>query len=440
MEFDKKNKQKEVYIGMCGDLIHHGHLKVVKRATQLGSVTVGLLTDEAIAAYKRLPFLNYEHRKVIMENIKGVDKVVPQETLDYTTNLRRLKPDYVVHGEDWKQGTQKEARAKVIKTLEEWGGKLVEVELIKGISSTLLQEHERQTGITPNLRLEKLRRLLDIKPLVRIIEVHNGLTGLIVENAKVESDSGLREYDGMWLSSLTDSTAKGRPDIEYVDITSRTHTLSDILEVTTKPIIFDGDTGGYAEHFAFNVRILERMGISAIIIEDKIGLKKNSLFGTGAAQIQDTPESFAEKIKIGKKSQVTQDFMIIARIESLILKKGLKDALDRARVYIKAGADGILIHSKEDKPDEIFKFCKEYKKFEERMPLAVVPSTYSQVYEQDLINHGVNIVIYANHLLRAAYPIMTEVAKSILKHSRAKESEDKCMPISDILNLIPGGK
>jgi len=435
-----KKLQKMVYVGMSADLIHPGHLNVINKAKELGSVVVGLLTDKAIASYKRLPFLNYEQRKTIMENIKGVEKVIPQETLDYVTNLERLKPNYVVHGDDWRDGVQKKTRERVIEALKGWNGELIEVPYTKGISSTLLKEFSRQVGITPDIRMKTFQRLIDAKPIVRIMEAHNGLTGLIVENIKIKNDYGLHEFDGMWLSSLTDSTAKGRPDIEYVDLTSRVHTLDNILEVTTKPIIFDGDTGGLIEHFVFNVKTLERMGISAIIIEDKIGLKKNSLFGVEANQVQDTAEHFAKKIEMGKKSQVTQDFMIIARIESLILKKGVKDALDRAHIYIKSGADGIMIHSKDSKPDEIFQFCVEYNKFKERRPLVVVPSTYSQVYEKDLINYGVDVVIYANHLLRSAYPAMVEVAKSILKNKRAKECEELCMSINDILNLIPSGK
>lgn len=435
-----KDSKKLVYVGMSADLIHPGHLNIINKARELGSVVVGLLTDKAIASYKRLPFLNYGQRKAITENIKGVDKIVPQETLDYIPNLRKIKPDYVVHGDDWREGVQKKTRERVVNALKEWGGKLVEIPYTKGISSTLLHEALKEVGTTPDIRMKKLRRLIEAKPIVRIMEAHNGLTGLIIENTKVNDGESLKEFDGMWLSSLTDSTAKGRPDIEYVDLTSRVHTLNDILEITTKPVIFDGDTGGFAEHFAFNVKTLERMGVSAIIIEDKIGLKKNSLFGTDVPQTQDTPEGFAKKIEIGKKIQVTQDFMIIARIESLILKKGLKDALVRARVYIEAGADGIMIHSKVSEPDEIFEFCKKYNKFEERMPLVVVPSTYSQVYEKDLVKQGINVVIYANHLLRSAYPAMVAAAKSILKNGRAKECEKICLPINDILNLIPGGK
>jgi len=431
---------KIVYVGMSADMIHPGHLNIIDNARQLGEVIIGLLTDKAIASYKRLPSLNYEQRKIIIENIKGVSKVVPQHELDYTENLRLLKPDFVVHGDDWKTGVQKQTREKVINVLNEWGGKLIEVPYTEGISSTQLNQSLKEIGTTPAIRMKRLRRLIDAKPIVRILESHNGLTGLIIENTIIDDGGIKREFDGMWSSSLTDSTSKGKPDIEAVDITTRLQDLNNILEVTTKPIIFDGDTGGRPELFVFTVRTLERLGLSAIIIEDKIGLKKNSLFGTDVEQVQDTIEDFCHKISMGKKAQVTSDFMIIARIESLILKKGMNDALSRAKAYIEAGADGIMIHSKEKTPDEIFEFCSEYKKFEKRVPLVVVPTTFNQVYEDQLAEAGVNIVIYANHLLRSAYPAMVDVAKSILKYGRSFEVNDKCMPIKDILNLIPGTK
>ncbi|MBU2633743.1 MAG: phosphoenolpyruvate mutase [Nanoarchaeota archaeon] len=431
---------KKVYVGMSADLVHPGHLNIINEAKKLGDITLGLLTDKAIASYKRLPSLSYEQRKVIIENIKGVIEVVPQETLDYVPNLRKLKPDYVVHGDDWKTGVQKETREKVINVLKEWGGELVEIPYTQNISSTKLNEALREVGTTPQIRMGKLKRLLDSKPIVRFLEAHNGLTGLIVEHSKVTRGNSLREFDGAWISSLTDSTAKGKPDIEFVDFTSRLDTIQHILEATTKPLIIDGDTGGVPEHFVFAVKTLERLGVSAVIIEDKVGLKKNSLFGTDVDQTQDSVEKFAYKISQGKKAQVTNDFMIIARIESLILKKGMWDALLRARAYIEAGADAIMIHSKEKEPNEILDFCKEYSKFENKVPLVVVPSTYCQITEKELADAGVSIVIYANHMLRSAYPNMVKTAESILLNERAHEAEEHCMPIKDILNLIPGGK
>ena len=431
---------KKVYVAMSADLVHPGHLNVINEARKLGEITIGLLTDKAIASYKRLPLLSYEQRKKVIENIKDVKEVIPQETLDYVPNLKKLKPDYIVHGDDWKTGIQKEVRHRVIQTLKEWGGKLVEIPYTKCISSTQLNKNLLEIGTTPEIRMKRLRRLLQAKPLVRILEAHSGLTGLIVENTKIIKDNTTKEFDGMWLSSLTDSTAKGKPDIEFVDLTSRINTLQNILEVTTKPIIFDCDTGGIPEHFVFTVKTLERLGVSAVIIEDKVGLKKNSLFGTDVEQTQDTIENFTHKISEGKKNQVTDDFMIIARIESLILKKGLEDALKRAKAYIEAGADGIMIHSKEKNPKEILEFCKEYSKFEHKVPLVAVPSTYSQISEKELIEAGVSIVIYANHLLRSAYPAMIKTAQSILSNERAYESEKICLPIKDVLTLIPGGK
>ena len=431
---------KTVYVGMSADIIHPGHLNIIKEARKLGKLTVGVLTDEAIASYKRLPYMDYEQRKLIIENIKGVDNVIPQNTLDYVPNLKKIKPDFVVHGDDWKEGVQKNVRENVCKVLNEWGGKLVDVPYTKGISSTKLNNSIKEIGTTPEIRLKKLRRLINAKPIVRILESHSGLTGLICEHANVEVNGLKKEFDGMWSSSLTDSTSKGKPDIEAVDITTRLHSLNDSLECTTKPIIYDGDTGGKPEHFVFSVRTLERLGISAVIIEDKVGLKKNSLFGTDVAQIQDTIENFCHKIKMGKNAQITDDFMIIARIESLILKQGQEDAIKRAKAYINAGADGIMIHSKEKTPDEILEFCESYKKFERKMPLIVVPSSYNQITEDELIEAGVNIVIYANHMLRSSYPAMMDVAKSILTHGRSYEANDKCMSIKEILELIPGTK
>ncbi|WP_211258205.1 phosphoenolpyruvate mutase [Stenotrophomonas daejeonensis] len=431
---------KTVYVGMSADLVHPGHLNVIRKAAELGEVTVGLLTDRAIASYKRLPYMAYEQRCQVVEQLKGVSRVVPQETLDYVPNLRQYKPDYVVHGDDWREGVQRQVRQDVINALAEWGGELVEVSYTDGISSTQLNKALREIGTTPDIRRNKFRRLLDAKPLVRLMEAHNGLTGLIVENAYFDGPEGRREFDGMWGSSLTESTAKGKPDIEAVDVTSRTNTLHDILEVTTKPIVYDADTGGKVEHFQFTVRTLERLGVSVAIIEDKVGLKKNSLFGTDVPQMQDSIEGFCEKIKAGKAAQVTDDFMIVARIESLILDQGLEDAITRADAYIKAGADGILIHSRRKTPDEIFEFCDLYAKLERRPPLIVVPSSYNQVTEQELIDRGVRVVIYANHLLRAAYPAMMDTARSILEHGRSKEVDSKLLSIKDILELIPGTK
>jgi len=431
---------KKVYIGMSADLIHPGHLNIINEARKLGEVIVGLLTDEAIASYKRLPYLTYEQRKIIVENIKGVKEVIPQTTLDYIPNLIKLKPDYVVHGDDWKTGIQRAVRQKIIDNLSTWGGKLVEVPYTKGISSTKLNNQIREIGTTPDLRRARLKRLIESKPIVRILESHSGLTGLICEHTFVEINGVKKEFDGMWSSSLTDSTSKGKPDIEAVDITTRLHSINDMLECTTKPIIYDGDTGGRPEHFVFTVRTLERLGVSAVIIEDKIGLKKNSLFGTDVPQTQDSIEKFCHKIEMGEKAQITEDFMIIARIESLILKKGLDDAVTRAKAYINAGADGIMIHSKEKTPDEILAFCEQYKTFKDKVPLIVVPSTYNQITERELIEAGVNIVIYANHMLRSSYPAMLDVAKSILANGRSFEADDKCMPIKEILELIPGTK
>ena len=431
---------KKVYVGMSADLIHTGHLNIINEAKKYGEVIVGVLTDKAIASYKRLPFLSIDERKTIVENIKGVSEVVLQETLDYVPNLKKIKPDFVVHGDDWRTGPQRETRERVIRTLDEWGGKLIEPEYTPGISSTRLNTEVRERGTTPGIRMRVLRRLLASKGLIRIMEAHNGLTGLIVEKTIVEVDNYKKEFDGMWLSSLTDSVSKGKPDIGFVDLTSRMNTINNILEVTTKPIIYDGDSGGLPEHFKFMVRTLEREGVSAVIIEDKVGAKKNSLFGTDVEQTQDTIENFCNKIKVGKEALVTDDFMIIARIESLILKAGMEDALKRAEAYTRAGADAIMIHSKEKAADEILEFCSKYKQIENDVPIVVVPSTYSHITEEELEEAGVRIAIYANQLLRSSYPSMVKTAETILKNSRAQESDEFCISIKDILTLIPGSK
>lgn len=432
-------KQKVVYVGMSADIIHPGHLNIIHEASKLGRVVVGVLTDAAIASYKRLPYLNFEQRSIVVNNLKGVSEIVAQETLDYRPNLLKLKPDYVVHGDDWKEGVQKKTRQDIIDCLAQWGGQVVDVPYTKGISSTMLNERLKEIGTTPDVRLKRLKRLIAAKKIVRILESHSGLTGLIIENTFVKKNGMKMEFDGMWASSLTDSTSKGKPDIEAVDLTTRLHDLNDALEVTTKPIIFDGDTGGKVEHFPFMVRTLERLGISAVIIEDKVGLKQNSLFGTDAVQTQDTIDGFCNKIHAGKMAQITDDFMIISRIESLIAGKSVEDALERAFAYVEAGADGVMIHSKDQDGMDIKEFCLRFREKNQSTPIVIVPTTFNHITEDEFSTWGVNVVIYANHMLRSAYPAMVKCAESILENGRSKEaSEEYCMPIKEILTLIPG--
>jgi len=432
---------KKVYIAMSTDLLHNGHINIIEEGSKYGNVIIGLLSDEAIASYKRVPLLDYESRKRIFNSIKGVTSVIKQNTLDYTKNLEKLKPDFVLHGDDWKEGVQSMIREKVIQTLSQWGGKLIEIPYTKGVTSTSLEEGYRKVLNTPENRRAKLRKALKVKPFIRVIEASNGLSGLIVENAKfIDSKSAIvKEYDAMWISSLCDSTFKGKPDNELVDLTSRINTINEVMEVTTKPIILDGDTGGKIEHFIYNVKTLERLGVSAVIIEDKTGLKQNSLFGTDAIQILEDPDIFAAKIHAGKVAQNTRDFMIIARLESLIAGKGVDDAMMRAKKYIEAGADGVMIHSKNKDGKDIFDFLSAFRDYSNTIPVVVVPTTYSQFTEEELHSHGATIIIHANHLLRSAYPAMLKTATSILEHGRSKEaSEQYCMSIKDVLSLIPG--
>jgi len=432
--------KKQVYVGMSADLLHPGHINILQKASELGEVTVGVLTDSAIASYKRLPFMTFDQRKTVVESVKGVAKVIPQETLDYRSNLNLLKPDFVVHGDDWREGVQIKTRQQVIDTLSKWGGELVEISYTQGISSTKLNNSLKEIGVTSDIRRARLRRLIHSQPIVKILEAHNALSALIAENTEVERNGALVSFDGVWSSSLTDSTAKGKPDIEAIDITSRLNAVSDIFEVTTKPMIFDADTGGKIEHFRYSVRSLERAGISAVVIEDKTGLKKNSLFGNEVKQTQDSIESFCEKISAGKDAQITHDFMIIARIESLILEAGMEDALKRAKAYIAAGADAIMIHSRHKDPSEIIEFMTKFRSSDKNTPVVVVPTSFNSVTIEEFIDMEVNVVVTANHMLRAAYPAMLNVAKSILKHGRSLEAEPDCMSIKDILEFVPGTK
>ena len=428
---------KSVYIAVSADILHHGHINLIKKASKYGELTVGVLTDEAIATYKRFPLLSFDERCFIIENIVGVDNIIPQETLDYSENLKKLKPDYVFHGDDWKDGIQSKIRTNVIDTLSEWDGQLIEIPFTEDVSIDKINSIIKKASDVPETRRGKLKKLIDLKPVVRTIEAHNGLSALVVENAKIQKDEQVNTFDAIWVSSLTDSTAKGKPDIELVDMTSRISTINEIMEVSTKPIILDGDTGGLLEHFVFNIKTIERLGVSAIIIEDKIGLKKNSLFGTEVEQTQDSIENFCEKIRAGKNAIQTDEFMIIARIESLILKQGMDDAIARAKAYVEAGADGIMIHSRESEPDEIFEFCEKFRQYNQNIPLVVVPTSFNQVYEEEFAKCGVNIVIYANHLIRSAYPSMMHTAELILENERCKEADDECLSIKEILTLIP---
>lgn len=422
---------------MSTDVIHNGHIRIISQAAKLGELTVGVLSDEAIAQYKRFPLLRYEQRAEIIQNIKGVTHVIEQKTLDYTENLMKLRPDFVVHGDDWKTGVQANIRQKVIDVLNTYGGQLVEYPYFQSPEINILEKDVRRILGMPENRRGRLKKLLSMKPVISVLEAHSGLSGLIVEETKVEINGTVKQFDAMWVSSLCDSTMKGKPDIELVDNTSRLRTIDEIIEVTTKPIILDGDTGGKIEHFKYLVKTLERMGVSAIIIEDKVGLKKNSLFGVEANQTQAEIPEFCRKISEGKTALTTRDFMIIARIESLILEKGMEDAITRAHAYVKAGADGIMIHSRKKSPDEIFMFCRLFRETDKGTPLVVVPTTFNSVTEDEWMRQGVNIVIYANHLIRSAFPSMEKTAKLILQHGRCMEADELCMPIDRILRLIP---
>ena len=430
-------RRRTVYMCFSTDILHSGHIAIIRKAGRLGRLIIGVLSDEAVAGYKRFPLMPFAERKSMLENIVGVSCVVEQKTLSYKENLEKFQPTYVVHGDDWVSGFQKPIRDEVISVLVGYGGKLVEFPYSKDRKYVDLERRARADLSIPEMRRARLKKLISMKGLVTAIEAHSGLTGLIAENTVVYQNGGTNQFDAMWISSLCDSTAKGKPDIELVDMTSRFRTVDDIMEVTTKPVIFDGDTGGMTEHFVYTVRTLERMGVSMVIIEDKTGLKKNSLFGNEVKQTQDTIEGFCAKISAGKRAQKTQDFMICARIESLILEQGMEDALKRGFAYVEAGADAIMIHSRKKDPDEIFQFVDKFRRGNTHTPIVVVPTSFHGVTEQEFKERGVNVVIYANQLTRTGFPAMQNAARLILENHRAKECDDICMPFKEIIRLIP---
>lgn len=429
--------EKVVYMCFSTDMIHSGHIEIIRKAERLGKLIIGVMSDEAVASYKRFPLLPFEERKTMFENIVGVSRVVEQKTLSYKDILEEIKPDIVVHGDDWKEGFQKPLRDEVCQVLATYGGQLVEYPYSKNEKYDEIERRARSEASLPDVRRSRLKRLLSAKGLITAMEAHDGITGLICEKTVVSDSGGAHQFDAIWSSSLCDSTAEGKPDIELVDMTSRLRHVNEVMEVTTKPIIFDADTGGITEHFVYTVRTLERMGVSMVIIEDKTGLKKNSLFGTEVEQTQDSIENFSEKIRAAKKAQKTTDFMICARIESLILEKGMEDALMRAFAFTEAGADAIMIHSRKKDPSEIFEFVESFRSKEPITPIVVVPTSFNMVTEEEFKSRGVNVVIYANQLMRSGFPAMQIAAKTILKNHRAKETDDMCMSIKDIITLIP---
>ena len=429
--------ERTVYMCFSTEYIHSGHMAIINKARRLGRLIIGVLSDEAVSSFKRYPLIPFSERKALFENLAGVERVVTQDTLSYAKNLRELKPDYVVHGNDWCEGFQKPIRQEVCEILAEYGGKLVEYPYSNNPVYKELDANHRAEAAMPDVRRGRLRKLINMKGLVTAMEAHSSITGSIVEKTTVLQDGKTYQFDAMWISSLCDSTAKGKPDIELVDMTSRFRTIDDIMEVTTKPIIFDGDTGGLTEHFVYTVRTLERMGVSMIIIEDKTGLKKNSLFGTEVKQTQDSIENFCAKIAAGKKAQKTKEFMICARIESLILEQGMEDALNRAFAFSGVGADAIMIHSRKKDPSEIFEFVQKFREKNTTTPIVVVPTSFNSVTEQEFKERGVNVVIYANQLTRTGFPAMQDAARTILENHRAKECDDKCMSIKEIITLIP---
>ena len=423
-------KRNFCYIALSDDILTKSNIEIIKKSSKYGFVIIGLMSDNAINEYKSAPLLNFNQRKLIAENLKNVHKVVEQKTRDYTDNLIKYKPKYVIHKKNhWSKGHQKKIRDKIISTISKWSGKLLEFKTKEEFNTDIIQTN-------PDLRRNKLVRLINSKKIVRLLESHSSLSALIIEKLKVDVKNISEEFDGLWCSSLADSAVRAKPDNQSVDLTTRVNSLNDILETSTKPIMFDADNGGSLEQLPYVVKNLERLGVSAMVMEDKVGSKKNSLFDDQSGSKQDTISNFCKKLKLASKSRVTNDLLIVARIESFILNKGISDALKRAEAYSRAGADLILIHSKAKTAKEIFSFSKLYKKSKYFKPMVCVPSTYSDTHEKDLIINGFKVVIYANHLLRSIYPAMIKTAKSILKNKKSRNIERNISSVKEIISLI----
>jgi phosphoenolpyruvate phosphomutase len=430
--------QKTVFVVMSAEIFHPGHLNIIKVARDLGEVTVGLATDRFNARYKRLTLMSYEDRKAIVENINGVKNVIAQDTLDLAPILRELRPDYFVHGDDWKFGPLKAVRQQVLEVMQEWGGVLVEPPYTEGISSTKLNAAWRSIGATPETRIRHFRRMLEFQPVVRLLEVHNSLSGIIIERTLVEGNERDKEFDGMWYSDLTDSLAKGKPNSSFVDLTSRINTIHGILESTTKPLIVEAGNGGITEHFVSTVKTLERLGVSAVVIADKVGYEGAVFSLNGNEPVQEDVNDFARKIASGKKTQVNKDFSIITQINSLVMHEDVENALRRARVYIEAGVDALMIHSNVETLTDFFEFCRSYRNLEDKVPLLAAIPARSSLDEDQLISAGVQFIVYPDQLLRAAYTSMLNAAKTLLIQARASDVDELYAPISEICDFVPG--
>ncbi|MDJ0824059.1 MAG: phosphoenolpyruvate mutase [Rhodobacter sp.] len=427
----------DVYVSMTAEILHNGHLRILKEAKKHGRVTVGLLTDRALENKKPIPLLSFEQRKEILEALDCVDEVIAQDEWDYDACIDTHKPRVFVHGDKW-DGPLTGMRERAIARLESYGGTFVELPYSHEFDGTHIAPQMAASLATPFAKQKAFRRMMQSKRLVRFLEAHSPLAALIGEHTKVQRNGDVLQYDGFWSSSLTDSTEMGLPDIEALDVTRRLQNIDEIFEVTTKPLVFDADTGGKAEHFELKVRTMERMGIAAAIIEDKTGLKKNSLLGTSVPQTQASIPEFQEKIRAGIEGQKYRGMMIIARLESLILGQGIDDALRRADAYVTAGAGAVMIHSKERDPAQVFAFTDAFAQDHPEVPIVAVPSSYNTVHDHELQAHGIKMIIYANHMLRSSYKAMEQTARAILEHGRTAEIEDEIITIPQILKLIPG--
>ncbi len=405
---------KTVYVGMSADLVHPGHINLLREAASLGRVTVGLLTDRAISSYKRMPFLTFEQRRAVIEHIAFVTAVVPQDTLDYTDNLRLLRPDFVVHGDDWRNGVQAQTRRRVLDVLREWGGTLVEPPYTEGISSTALRMAAMDIGFAPGVRQRRLRRMLDCKPLVRVMQAHDGLSAHIVDRLEETTQGAPREYDAIWVDSLAGAPIRGKPDPLPFDLSSRLVTLHEILDATTKPLICNAGGAGHAAGVTAAVRTLERIGVSAIVIDTEVTDRRAVPAMAASAPPQDDMAAFIREIAAARDARVTPDFMIIARINDRTRDCGADRMMARAAAGVDAGADAVMCDSDPVNPDGIFDLCRRYRRLMNGHPLLVGLSGTEGLQEHDLASAGASMVVYTDTLLRAAREAMISAASQVL--------------------------
>jgi len=427
---DRMASEKTVYVGMVGDMLHVGHINILKTAARLGRVTVGVLTDRAVVGYKRLPLLAFEDRVRVVESIADVAAVVPQKTLSYVENLRALRPDYVVHGDDWRYGDQvSRARAEVIATLGEWGGELVEVAYTKGISSTAIHRSGAADALFSGTRQGRLRRLLAAKPTLRIVEAHSGLSAKIA--AEVRGPDGATGFDAVWQSGLTDAIHRGKSDGGAVDRGRRLQAVEEILDAGPLPLIYDGRAAGRPETVFDLTRALDKAGVSALCLGDRSDPDR-----TGPEM---SPAETVAQIEAVRAACPTGAVMAISRIVVAAPGNGgsgaLDRALDRALALLEAGSDAVMFDSAADTAEPILDIAARLRRQRRDVPLFAAQSDRWGAPIHRFENAGIDAVVYETHLLRATVAPMRRAATALLAEGTGPAPD--LTPLPELRGLFP---